>query len=307
MIKIDKSLSERKQILLEYFRDRITESLEEIIRTHGTKQYKKQAKEINKEINKTEENLVKNLLQEANKEKWSNEDILKCILMINYTKNVVMIENRNDVWLYEYMTFSRRIGEIWEHFCKLCFDFPSKNINLFIPPRFSEIKQKLSQEIEDYIVHLNITNEQKIDLKRYYEKVWSLVTSGEIKLELDLHFELNNKLINIDFKSGFGSNEKGNTNRLLLVATIYKNLYENYKCVILVRANEDKNNNYFQILKNSEVWEAYCGNEAYDKIKEYSGFDIKQWITEHINWENDFKKETIQYLRKNDLDKYLKW
>jgi len=137
--------------------------------------------------------------------------------------------------------------------------------------------------------------------------VWSLVTSGEIKLELDLHLEQNGERFVVDFKSGFGSNEKGNTNRLLLVASIYKNLEENYKCLLLVRAEEDRNNNYFQVLKNSGIWEAYCGNETYTKIEEHCGFHIKQWIENNIDWGSDFGSDTMQYFRDNKLDQYLKW
>lgn len=218
-----------------------------------------------------------------------------------------MLELRNQVWPYEYMAFSRRIGELWEPFCRLCFDYMINDISLFVPPLFSEVKQKFSNEIEDYINKLNITDKQKNDLKKYYNKVWSMVTSGEVKLELDLHFIINNQKIVVDFKSGFSSNEKGNTNRLLLVATIYRNLEEAYKCVILVRSDEYRNNNYFNILKNSGIWEAYCGDDAYSKIKEYSGFDIKEWIKNNIYWEDDFEQETIKYLIENNLEQYLKW
>ena len=218
-----------------------------------------------------------------------------------------MLESRNDVWPYEYMAFSRRIGEIWEPFCKLCFDYPVRDISFFIPPLFSEVKRKLSDEIKDYISSLNITNKQKKELLKYYDKVWSLVTSGEIKLELDLHFQVNNEKKNVDFKSGFGSNEKGNTNRLLLVATIYKYLEENYKCILLVRSDEDSNNNYFQTLKNSGVWEAFCGKDSYTEIQQYSGFDINTWISQNIDWESDLKKDTIGYFKNNDLIQYLKW
>jgi hypothetical protein len=109
----------------------------------------------------------------------------------------------------------------------------------------------------------------------------------------------------VDFKSGFGSNEKGNTNRLLLVASIYKSLSENYKCLLFVRAEE--NNSYFNILKNSGIWEAYCGNEAYQKIKEYSGYDLKNWIDNNINWSTDFKPETIAHFEEQTLLQYLVW
>lgn len=132
-----------------------------------------------------------------------------------------------------------------------------------------------------------------------------LSTSGEIQLELDLHFVSNGQKYVVDFKSGFGSNEKGNTNRLLLVASIYKNLSESFKCLLFVRAEE--NNSYFNTLKNSGIWEAYCGNEAYVKIKEYSGYDLKNWISTNMDWANDFKPETIAHFEELNLLQYLLW
>jgi hypothetical protein len=307
MIEIDKSLSHRKGDLLNYFRQRGSESLEEIRRTYGTTKVKKQASLMNNAVNDTKGVLLKTLAQKAKNENWNNEEILNCVLMITYASYIIMLEYRNEVWPYEYMTFSRRIGELWEPFCRLCFEYPLTDISLFVPPLFSEVKSKFKNEIEDYIDRLNITTEQKQELKRYYNKVWGLVTSGEIKLELDLHFKINDEKIVVDFKSGFGSNEKGNMNRLLLVASIYKNLEENYRCMILVRSEEDRNNNYFQTLKNSGIWEAFCGNEAYEKIKEHSGFDLKTWIGNNVNWDDDFKEETMRYFRENSLDQYLSW
>jgi len=124
---------------------------------------------------------------------------------------------------------------------------------------------------------------------------------------LDCHFQDNTYKYNIDFKSGFSSNEKGNTNRLLLVATIYKNLEQNYKCLLLVRSEEDQNNHYFQTLKKSGIWEAYCGIETYNQIKTYTGFDIKSWITSHLDWQNDISEELLDHLEKNNLAQYLAW
>ena len=115
----------------------------------------------------------------------------------------------------------------------------SKTYLYSFPPLFSDVQAKLTEEIVDYIHSLNITNDQKATLKKYYQKVWSLVNSGEIKLELDLHFEQTGTKYVVDFKSGFGSNEKGNVNRLLLVATIYKNMEESYEPLLFVRAKED--------------------------------------------------------------------
>ena len=129
--------------------------------------------------------------------------------------------------------------------------------------------------------------------------------SGEIQLELDLHFIFEKKKYVVDFKSGFGSNEKGNTNRLLLVASIYQNLENNYNPLIFVRA--DENNNYFKTLKNSGVWSAFSGSETYDELYKYSGFDIKNWVNENINWLEDLDSEFIKHLEDNDLTQYLTW
>jgi len=304
-MKIDKNLKNKKTELLHYYRSRAEEFLSEIKLTFGNTQYKEQASAINKSLIETKDILLATLLQTAENEKWSNQEKLESILMITYTNYIVMLESRNDVWPYEYMTFSRRIGELWEPFCKLCFAYPINKVTLFIPPLFSEVKKKLSDEIEVYIDKLKISKEEKEQLKKYYYKVWGLVTSGEIKLELDLHFIYKNQKFVVDFKSGFGSNEKGNTNRLLLVASIYQNLEENYNCMIFVRA--DENNHYFQTLKNSGIWDAFSGAEAYNQMNLFSGFDIKSWIELNVNWENDFKKETMQFFKQNNLDQYLIW
>ncbi|MEI7503084.1 MAG: hypothetical protein WCJ61_07355 [Paludibacter sp.] len=304
-MNIDKNIKDRKQELLAYFRDRATEFLSQIKTKFAETQSDKRARAINEALNQTKNNLITTLLQQAEKEKWTNKEKLEAILMITYCNIVVMIESRNSVRSYEYMDFSRRVGELWDPFCKLCFYYPINNLSLFIAPLFSEVKKKMTAEITDYIDKLNISDEEKQELKIYYAKVWSLVSSGEIQLELDLHFSHNEQKYVVDFKSGFGSNEKGNTNRLLLVATIYQNLDDNYKCLLFVRAEE--NNSYFNTLKNSGIWEAYCGSEAYKKISEYSGYNLKQWTETNIDWANDFNAETTQHLTDNNLLQYLLW
>lgn len=304
-MNIDKVLKDNKSGLLAYFRDRAGEAFNAIKEKYAENQPGKRADAINKSLNKTKHQFITTLLQQAEKEDWSNQEKLESLLMITYCHIVVMIESRNSVRLYEYMDFSRRVGELWDPFCQLCFDFPLTDISLFIPPLFSDAKKKLSKEITDYIGALTIAPEQKEELIKYYDKVWSLVTSGEIQLELDLHFTQNGNRYVVDFKSGFGSNEKGNLNRLLLVATVYRYLDEKYKCMLFVRAEE--NNSYFDTLKNSGVWEAYCGNEAYGKIREYSGYNLKNWIDTKINWANDFKPETIAHFQEQNLLQYLSW
>lgn len=304
-MNIDKTLKDNKTELLAYFRDRASEFLTDIKQKFAETQSDKRARAINECLNETKNKLITTILQQAEKENWTHQEKLECLLMITYCNIVVMIESRNSVRPYEYMDFSRRVGELWDPFCKLCFYYPVNDVSLFIPPLFSEVKKILTNEIVDYINNLNISPEEKEELKKYYEKVWSLVTSGEIQLELDLHFVSQGQKYVVDFKSGFGSNEKGNTNRLLLVASIYKNLSESYKCLLFVRAEE--NNSYFNTLKNSGIWEAYCGSEAYLKIKEYSGYDLKSWIDSNMDWANDFKPETIEHFQEQNLLQYLLW
>lgn len=44
-----------------------------------------------------------------------------------------------------------------------------------------------------------------------------------------------------------------------------------------------------------------------DIRKEYSGFNLAQWITENISWSEDLSQETHTYFEENDLTKYLTW
>lgn len=308
-MNVDRNLFERKDEILSYMRDRAEESYGEIVRTFGEAEYKKRASGINKKITATTQNIKAIILQRALSQNWEKEEILKNILIVTYSSYVIMIEFRNRAWPYEYMAFARRIGELWEPFCKLCFDYPIRNdVELYEAPLFSEVKEQLQEEIRIYINGLNISDEEKVNLLEYYDKVWSLVTSGEIKLELDLHFKVGEQKYNIDFKSGFQSNEKGNTNRLLLVASIYKNIVGgDNECMLFVRANEDENNHYLQTLKNSEIWSVFCGEETYQQISEYSGFNLAGWIQDNIDWSRDLTDDTVQYFRDNDLEKYLTW
>ncbi|MGP1438392.1 MAG: hypothetical protein ACTTKH_04910 [Treponema sp.] len=65
--------------------------------------------------------------------------------------------------------------------------------------------------------------------------------------------------------------------------------------------------NIFERLKNSKIWSCYCYNDTYKQIKYFTGFDIKKWIEKNINWETDLLSSTTEYLKNNDLLKYLEW
>lgn len=238
----------------------------------------------------------------------TNEERLNKILMVHYCSYIVMIELRNRVVPYEYMAFTRRIGELWEPFCKLCWKYTSEiGVADTIPPTFEEAKTQLLTNLNSFIETTALTDEEKKELETYLEPVWELVSSGGIQLKSDLHFEKDGVKYNVDFKSGFNSNEKGNTNRLLMVGSIFKKLDPNYENIILVRAEESENNHYLQTLKKSDQWNVYCGQETYDKIEELTGFPLKNWIQTNLNWGEDLDTETIDYLRTNLLDQYLRW
>ncbi len=218
-----------------------------------------------------------------------------------------MLEYRNKVWGYDYMAFSRRIGEIWEPFCKLPFEYPVNELQLYSPPDFLYVQSVLKKEIQDLVDNISISADEKKKLLQYYQAVWNLIDSGSISLSLDLHFIQNEIYYDVDYKSGFSSNEKGNTNRLLLVASIYQSLPEEHENLIFVRQKEEENNHYLQTLKNSPYWQVYCADEAYEKINEFTGFDLKGWMNENMDWKNDISPEFKDYLVEHDLLKYLTW
>jgi len=306
---VDATLRSRKDDLLTYLRSRATECVSEVCREYASSQFKTRASAVNVAINLERQRLATVLRQVAERENWQNEHLLATNLLLLHCSNVVMIEARHQVWPYDYMSFSRRIGELWEPFCTTCFEHPVRSdITLFVPPLFQEVRVRLSGEVRSFIDGLNLTSAEKQSLLRYYDRVWQLVTSGEIKLALDLHFSLGGTRFVVDVKSGFGSNEKGNTNRLLLVASVYRNIEpEDYRCLMWVRSAEEENNHYLQTLKNSGLWEVYCGPKAYESIGELSGFDLATWVHENVDWKGDLQPELHDYLVQNDLVRYLSW
>lgn len=308
-LQIDKNLGARKAEILAYLRARAAESRPEISQQFGVREFKERATASNRSLIDERHQLSAVIRQTAQRENWPHETTLQAVLLLMHCTNVVMLEARHEFWPYEYMAFSRRIGELWEPFVTACFDMPTrKDVSLFVPPLFKDIKRRLTQEVRDFIQKLPIIEQDKKSLLRYYDQVWQLVSSGEIKLALDVHFALKGIRYVVDCKSGFGSNEKGNTNRLLLVASVYKNIEpEDYRCLIWVRSTEDESNHYLQILKKSGLWEVSCGPETYARVKEFSGFDLGAWVKKNVTWKYDLAADFMDYLKKHDLAKYLRW
>lgn len=269
------------------------------------KNYKDQASAINQFINDIRGNSIRSLKAHSNE--LTQSELLDEILIITYASYIVMLDARNSVWPYEYMAFARRIGELWEPFCKLPFEYPIKKLTIISPPDFNKVQDTIKKDATNYIDSLKLDQETKDELKRHYAIPWTMVDSGGIKLGLDLHFEQDGIHYNCDFKSGFSSNEKGNTNRLLLVASIYNSLGEIEKTILFVRQPEDDNNHYLQTLKNSPYWDVYCANDGYAAMKRFTGFDMREWLDNNVDWENDISSELREHLEKNDLLRYLTW
>jgi hypothetical protein len=207
------------------------------------------------------------------------------------------------------MSFSRRVGELWEPICTKCFELPPRpDVAFYIPPLFEDVKRRLTGEVHDFIDSLPLSDDERASLLRYYDQVWQLVASGEVNLAADLHVTVDGLRYVIDFKSGFSSNEKGNMNRLLLVASVYKNIEpEEYACLLLVRSEEDANNNYLKTLKNSGLWGVKCGGSTYEQIHELSGFDLRAWMAQNVEWQTDLDETTVEYFRSKKLLAYLAW
>lgn len=111
----------------------------------------------------------------------------------------------------------------------------------------------------------------------------------------------------IDFKSGFGSNEKGNTDRLLAVGRAYKLWNPDTRLYLLVRQQE--NNSYLNVIKRSGLWDVYLGEQAYEVIDSLTGSDIRAVRESVVDFSTDlshtFWTDVSSHL--TDLSSYLRW
>ena len=265
------------------------------------------ASEMNKRLKAFKDSEISQIIYNAKSISCSEKSLLDEILLITYASYIVMLEYRNDIWPYEYMSFSRRVGELWEPFCKLAFHHSVKQLKMIEPPSFQSVQSSIQADAADFIDSLPLNEKTKHELKRKYEIPWTMVDSGGINLQLDLHFEQNKKRYNCDFKSGFSSNEKGNTNRLLLVASIFNYIGQDENQIIFVRQKESENNHYLQLLKNSKYWTVYCAEECYEAIHDFTGFDLRKWLNQNAHWEEDINDGFRKHLKQSDLLKYLAW
>ena len=109
------------------------------------------ASEINKCIKEYRDQQIEHIETIAKTEGWGNQTLLNEVLMLTYASYIVMLEYRNKVWEYEYMAFARRVGELWEPFCKLAFVFPVKSLSIIDPPNFNDVQTRIKRRNSDSI------------------------------------------------------------------------------------------------------------------------------------------------------------
>jgi hypothetical protein len=226
----------------------------------------------------------------------------QALLVLLYCTCVVSLEYRHKAWPYEYMALSRRVGELWERFCLGAWDYPSRpNVVTFEAPSFKEVETNIRSRIQGYISTSPNLDAILADIDVLFELV------GEINMKEDKVFTVDNIPYVIDFKSGFGSNEKGNTLRLLTVGRTYK--LWNPATTLLCLVRQEKNNNYLNVIRRSGLWEVRCGDEAYQTIDTLTGSDMATLRSTIIDFSSDlsvsFRSDLASHL--TDLTSYLQW
>lgn len=258
-------------------------------------QFKQKSILINREVEHLKNNL--SIILVSNNPHLNRS---KLLMLLQYCYSVISFEYRNIVWPYEYMAFSRRNGELWERFCKTAWD----NSNLptlyrIEAPQFNDVRNNFRNRIISY----TNKNPYQQHIINDVDSVFELV--GDINMIEDEMFSLNGINHIIDFKSGFGSNEKGNTLRLIAVGRAYKHWDNKTNLLFLVRQNE--NNNYLNTIRRSGLWDVHCGDDAYNKIDEFTNAGICEIRREAIDFRNDLSPNFWRYLENNNLSHYLEW
>ncbi len=200
------------------------------------------------------------------------------------------------------MAFSRRVGELWEAFCRAAWDYPSKPSVARIPaPDFGSVREALFGRIEANIGAHGKRGEIIEDVKTLFEII------GDINMREDEVFTVDKTPHVIDFKSGFGSNEKGNMLRLQTVGKAYRVWNHETRLLLLVR--QEENNNYLRVLRRLGLWEVHTGAEAYQVISQLTGADMQRIRNTIIEWDSDLSSSLYKYLKNQptDLTTYLSW
>jgi hypothetical protein len=272
----------------------LTPAIDQVAKLNLTHQQK--AQQANALVTEQRNRLVASI-QELSKDERGT-----AALIVQYCCTVVGLEYRHRVWPYEYMAFSRRIGELWESFCRTAWTYPvDTTVARMDAPNFTDVRAALLASITSNLGTHDKAKEVLADISTLFDIV------GDINMREDEVFRKAGIPHVIDFKSGFGSNEKGNMSRLLTVGRAYKMWDHRTNLMLLVR--QDENNNYLKVLLRSKLWDVYTGADTYKKIEEITGADIQSVRDDVIDWEGDLSPEFFKYLKSQptDLTAYLAW
>jgi hypothetical protein len=285
-------IDELKKKFLAAFHSGLTDQAGKIASSSGTRE--QMAREINSLAGEIKATLAQNIIQ-IPKDQRPNY-----ALVLQYCFSVASLEYRHKVWPYEYMAFSRRVGELWEAFCRAAWDYPSRaSVARISTPDFGAVRKAMFDRIK-----VNIGNhEKREEIIGEIDILFEII--GDINMREDEMFEVEGTPHVIDFKSGFGSNEKGNMLRLQTVGQAYRIWNPKTRLLLLVR--QEENNNYLRVLRRSGLWEVHTGDSAYERMSELTGADMQKIRKTIINWPSDLSEEFYGFLKKQDLASYLIW
>lgn len=223
-------------------------------------------------------------------------------IVLEYCIAVVSLEYRNMLWPYDYMSLSRRVGELWERTCRAPWDFPtSPNLRSMTPPDFDAICADIRGKFQALAMP-----GMEAQMDEMVSQVMDLI--GQVNMKSDgVHLYEGTPLV-VDFKSGFGSNEKGNTERLQRVGRAYRIWKPETRLLLLVRQS-DHNNNYLKTLEDGDDWEVLHGGDAYRAMQNITGTDVSSTLEQIATFRDDLTPRFWERLRatKQDLERYLDW
>lgn len=319
----------KKEEILDFMRGEVKRKVQELQSASLTNQDK--TKDMNKLLDSIRDSLFLEL-----KENYSNTEEYPLqtagAFLVYYCWIIVSIECRNTIWNYESMDLSRRSGELWESLVKQCWTYPVySTVKRFEAPKFEDVSETIKNAFNKNLLEQEIESNVVDRIYEEYSIIWSLL-GDSINLDSDELFETTfvengivdkeDKIFIIDFKGSYGSNEKGNKERLLTVARVYDllNHYhvtnKSFDCMLAVRTVEAGGHNYLRQLESSGLWSVLRGNEVYQMVHEYTGFDVLSFISDkELSIIGDLNEETAEYMvskitskqRKTFAEHYLTW
>lgn len=220
-------------------------------------------------------------------------------LVTEYVMAVATIEARNSVWPYDLISLSRRVGELWEGYCSVCWDhsaFP--DLEACPAPSFDAIRDAARAKVARLVAR----SPDAAEVCRTFDLFADL--AGDVNLDEDRVFRLGGRVHVVDFKSGFGSNEKGNALRLATVSRAFRIWEPNTRLFLLVRDAGRKG--YLERLRGD--WEVHVGAEAYEQVRVLTGVDIAAVTRRVVDFGGDLAPEMLEHLGQHpELMSCLKW